>query len=386
MAQRVVIETPLYYNENIINYVAISPSDVTFSNLKQVEIVTKYEVINFEIFLNPTIVRGAMALNHYQRKKYRLKKYHSYLVCPCLSTTHSRTLFDIINEHFDFTSRIGGMKNVLEEIFGDVLLPRLYPQNFVNKTGINKTRGILLHGPPGTGKTMIARTICEILNVQPKIVRGPEIFSSFVGESERMIRVLFDDARLDQQNFGSNSKLHIIVIDELDAVCKNRGQDSLVRDTVHDSVTTQLLSEIDGMIYLDNILLIATTNMVDAIDPALLRPGRIEKVIEIELPDGPPRSDIFDIHTKELIRNGALHQDVDINNIIRRTNGMTGAHVERTIRLAIHAAMRRNILHRNTFDITEQDAEDLQVCNQDFLEALSKIAAEYSADETRKNK
>jgi len=268
------------------------------------------------------------------------------------------------------------MKEVLEEIFGDVLLPRLYPQSFVDKTGINKTRGILLHGPPGTGKTMTARTICDILNVQPKVVRGPEIFSCLVGESKRMIRDLSEDAQLEQKNFGISSKLHVVVIDELDPVCKNRGQDTLVRDTVHDSVTTQLLSEIDGMVYLDNILLVTTTNMVNAIDPALLRPGRIEKVIKIELPDAIARSDIFDIHTKPLIRNGALNQDVDVNNIVRRTNGMTGAHIERIVRLAIHAAMRRDILHRDTFDSTEQDAEDLQVCNQDFIEALAKITSE----------
>ena len=112
-----------------------------------------------------------------------------------------------------------------------------------------------------------------------------------------------------------------------------------MRDTVYDNVTAQLLAEIDGMISLDNILLIGTTNILEAIDPALLRPGRMEKVIKIELTDVAARSAIFDIHTKALIRNAALNEDVDINYIIRRTEGMTGAHVEQIVRLAAQAAM-----------------------------------------------
>jgi SpoVK/Ycf46/Vps4 family AAA+-type ATPase len=181
--------------------------------------------------------------------------------------------------------------------------------------------------------------------VKPKVVRGPEIVSCVLGESEKM-RDLCEDARHDQQNLETNTKLHVIVF-----------------------------NEIDGMIYLVNILLIGTTNILEAIDPALLRPGRIETISKIELRNITARSNIFDIHTKALIRNGALNQDVHINNIIRRTEGMSGAHVERVVRLAIQAAMRRDIVDRDKFDITEEEAEDLEVCNQDFIEALSKISA-----------
>lgn len=131
------------------------------------------------------------------------------------------------------------------------------------------------------------------------------------------------------------------------------------------------------MIYLNNIFLLGTTNTVEAIDSALLRPERIETGIKVELPNATARSDMFDIHTKALLKNGALHQDVDIDNIIRRTEGMTSAHIERIVRLAIHAATQRDILRRDTFDISEQNAADLEVCNQDFLEALSQTTAEY---------
>lgn len=378
MAKRVVVETSLYYDEDINNYVAIHPEDSMFSNANRLEIMNKYGAVSFEVFLKSTVALGTIALNYRQRKKYHLKKYCSYFVrSPSSSSSDksSRTLFDILNEQFDFKSTVGGMENVLEEIFGGVLLPRFYPQSFVAKTEINKTRGILLHGPPGTGKSLIARTICDILKVDPKVVRGPEIFSCMLGESEKKIRDLFDDARHDQQKFGANSKLHVIVFDEIDAVCKNRTNNGLVRDAVHDNVTAQLLSEIDGMVYLDNIFLIGTTNILEAIDPALLRPGRIETVIKIELPNETARSNIFDIYTKALIRNGVLNEDIDINNIIQRTTGMTGAHVERVVRLAIQAAMRRDIVNRGKFCITEEEGEFLEIHNRDFIEALSKISA-----------
>ncbi|CAF4235665.1 unnamed protein product [Rotaria magnacalcarata] len=188
-----------------------------------------------------------------------------------------------------------------------------------------------------------------------------------LGQSEQNIRDLFEEARQDQQKFGANSALLISVFDEIDAVCKNRAQINSVRDNVHDNVTAQLLAEIDGMIYLDNILLISTTNILEAIDPVLLRQGRIEKAIKVELPNAAARSAIFDIYTQALILNAALHQDVDINNIIRRTEGMTAAHVEQIGQLAVHAVMRRDILRRDKFDITEEQTEALEVCNRDFI-------------------
>ena len=373
MTKRTVIETSLYYDENITNYVAIHLEDDVFSDTNRVEILNDYGVLEFEVILKPTVTRGAMALNHFQRKKYHLKKYHSYSVRTC-SPRKSRTLFDIINERFDVKKKVGGMERVLEEIFGNVLLIRLYPQSFVGKTEINNSRDILLYGPPGTGKGLIARTIYDALNVAAKVIRGPEIFSCMLGKSEKKIRNLFDDAHGDQKGYGANSQLHVIMFDEIDAVCKNRTHNGLVRDTVHNNVTAQLLAEIDAMVYLDNILIIGTTSFLQEIDPALLRPGRIETVIEIKLPDAIARSHIFDIYTntKALIRNGAMNQDVNINNIIRSTEGMTGSHVERVVRLAIHAAMQRGIIERDRFDVTEEE-EALEFCNRDFLVALSKI-------------
>ncbi|UJR28619.1 hypothetical protein I4U23_009852 [Adineta vaga] len=362
-SKRVVIETSLYYNEEMVNYAAINPHDDMFSQAKQVEVFTKYGVVKFVVIINPSVTIGAIALNRFQRKKYHMKMYRSYVVRSYSPASPTRTFFEIINEKFNLNDKIGGMQKVLEEIFGNVLLPRLYPQSFIAKTDINKTR---------------ARTVCDALNVIPKVIRGPEILSCMLGESEKNIRDLFEDARSDQQSYGSNSRLHVIIFDEMDAIGKNRTGSNSVRDTVHDSITAQLLAEIDGMAYLNNILIIGTTNILEAIDPALLRPGRIETVIKVDLPDARARSAIFDLHMKALLRNGALYRDVDVNSIIHGTEGLTGAHIERIIRLAIHAAMRRDILHRNTFDVTDEQAEELQVRNDDFIETLTKVQQDQS--------
>ena len=213
-----------------------------------------------------------------------------------------------------------------------------------------------------------------MFNVQPKIVRGPESFSRFLGESEEKIRALFVDARRDQQALGEKSKIHIIIFDELDSICKPRTHcDESTHSNVQDNVTTQLLTEIDEITPLDNILIIGTTNMVTTIEPAFLRPGRIDSVVEVPLPDANARVHIFDIYTKELLQNGLMESDVDIDKIIHATRGLTGAHIERLIRLAITNAMRRDVLLRGRLDINEEESENLRVCNIDFTNAISKI-------------
>ena len=134
-----MIETSLYYDENVTNYVVIHLEDDVFSDTNRVEILNDYGVFEFEVILKPTVTRDAMALNHFQRKKYHLKKYHSYFVWACSPRKSSRTLFDIINERFDVKKKVGGMERVLEETFGNVLLTCLYPQSFVGKKEINNS-------------------------------------------------------------------------------------------------------------------------------------------------------------------------------------------------------------------------------------------------------
>ena len=161
----------------------------------------------------------------------------------------------------------------------------MFPQAVIERMGIKHVKGVLLYGPPGTGKTLIARRIGEMLNAkEPKIVNGPEILNKYVGESEAKIRELFADADADMAEFGDDSELHIIIFDEIDAICKQRGSGK-DGTGVGDTVVNQMLSKMDGVTAINNILIVGMTNRKDMIDSALLRPGRFEVHIEIGLPD-----------------------------------------------------------------------------------------------------
>ena len=179
---------------------------------------------------------------------------------------------------------IGGLGVQFETMFRRAFASRIFP-GLVKELGINHVRGILLFGPPGCGKTLIARKIGQVLNArEPKIVNGPEILDKYVGGSEEKVRALFADAEKEQAEMGDQSMLHIIIFDEMDAVMKARGSGRDSTGTT-DSVVNQLLSKIDGVDSLNNILIIGMTNRKDMIDEAILRPGRLELHIEVALPD-----------------------------------------------------------------------------------------------------
>ncbi|CAF0992282.1 unnamed protein product [Didymodactylos carnosus] len=152
------------------------------------------------------------------------------------------------------------------------------------RAGIKYLRGMLIYAPPGT-QILIARTICEISGVKPEIVNGPELFSNMLEKSKAKIRELFCEAEIDEQSFGTNSDLHIIIFDEIDALCKRR---SIVgtgtRDAIQDSITTQLLINIDGVSQFNNFLIIGTTNIKDSIELALTSPDRLEQMIVHQRP------------------------------------------------------------------------------------------------------
>eukprot|EP00702_Spironucleus_salmonicida_P006409 EST47700.1 ATPase associated with various cellular activities family protein [Spironucleus salmonicida] len=180
---------------------------------------------------------------------------------------------------------IGGLNAQFTQIFRRAFVSRMFPPHLVRKYDLQHVRGILLFGPPGTGKTLIARKIGQLLNTkEPKIVSGPEILDMYVGNSEANIRKLFADAEKDWKELGDESELHLIVMDELDAICKQRGSRGDSTGT-YDSIVNQLLAKMDGVDSLGNILVVGMTNRKDLIDSALLRPGRFEVHVEIHLPD-----------------------------------------------------------------------------------------------------
>ncbi|CAI5514893.1 unnamed protein product [Closterium sp. Naga37s-1] len=278
---------------------------------------------------------------------------------------------------------IGGLDAQFADIFRRAFASRVFPPHIISRLGITHVKGMLLHGPPGTGKTLIARQIGKLLNgMEPKVVNGPEILDKYVGAAEKNIRDLFADAEKDQKEHGDESDLHIIIFDEIDAICKSRGS---VRDGtgVHDSIVNQLLTKIDGVESLNNILLIGMTNRKDMLDEALLRPGRLEVQIEIGLPDEEGRVKILAIHSNKMRENSFMGADVDLNSLAARTKNFSGAELEGLVKSAVSFALSRQT---DPSDLTKAiDEDNIRVTMVDFEEALKEVRPAYGANTEQLN-
>jgi 26S proteasome subunit P45 family/AAA family ATPase, CDC48 subfamily len=247
---------------------------------------------------------------------------------------------------------VGGLENVKQELREAVEWPLKYPERF-KKFGLRPPKGILLFGPPGTGKTLLAKAVATESGANFIAVRGPEIFSKWVGESEKMVREIFRKARM--------AAPAVIFIDEIDALATARGLggDSLVGERV----VAQLLAEMDGVKALENVVVIAATNRPDLVDPALLRPGRFDRIIYVPPPDFRARLEILLIHTKAT----PLAKDVDLEELARRTEGYSGADLELLVREATFLALREDIYAK-------------EVSMRHFEEALKKVRPSVAPD------
>ena len=284
----------------------------------------------------------------------------------------------IIQPDFKFENMgIGGLDNEFSTIFRRAFASRIFPPGIIEQLGMQHVKGVLLFGPPGTGKTLIARQIGKMLNArEPKVINGPEVLNKFVGQSEENIRKLFADAEREYKEKGDESGLHIIIFDELDAVCKQRGSGSAGGTGVGDSVVNQLLSKLDGVDQLNNILLIGMTNRMDMIDDALLRPGRLEVHVEISLPDEHGRLQILKIHTEKMRTNDRLDPDVDLAELASLAKNFSGAELSGLVRAAGSYAFRRHTKVGTMAGIS-QDAAEIRLIRADFMNALEDVHSAF---------
>jgi transitional endoplasmic reticulum ATPase len=254
---------------------------------------------------------------------------------------------------------IGGLRNVIQKVREMIELPMRHPEIF-DRIGIEAPRGVLLYGPPGTGKTLLAKAVANETNANFYSIGGPEIMSKFYGESEERLRETFKQA---QENAPS-----IVFIDEIDSIAPKREE---VSGDVEKRVVSQLLTLMDGLESRGKVVVIGATNRPDALDPALRRPGRFDREIEIGIPDQTGRSEILEIHTRGM----PLTQDVNLESMAKITHGFVGADLEAVCREAAMRSLRRALPEINLEEskIPIETLNKIKITWEDFENALRDV-------------
>ncbi len=248
---------------------------------------------------------------------------------------------------------IGGLESAKQELQEAVEWPLKYPESF-EKFGVRPPRGVLIYGPPGTGKTLLAKAVANESDANFIAVKGPELLSKWVGESEKGVREVFRKAR--------QTAPTVIFFDEIDSIASTRGGSS-TDSGVTQRVVNQLLTEIDGLEELQDVAVIAATNRVDILDPALTRPGRFDRHVKVDDPDEKARLAIFKVHTTKM----PLSEDVELEILAKRTEGFVGADIEAVCREAVMLTLR---------DSLESENVDMK----HFKEAMKKVKPKNEAD------
>lgn len=254
---------------------------------------------------------------------------------------------------------IGGLRHEIQKVREMIELPMRHPEIF-DRIGIEAPRGVLLFGPPGTGKTLLAKAVANETNANFYSIGGPEIMSKFYGESEERLRETFKQA---QENAPS-----IIFIDEIDSIAPKREE---VSGDVEKRVVSQLLTIMDGLESRGKVVVIGATNRPDALDPALRRPGRFDREIEIGIPDQKGRQEILEIHTRGM----PLTEEVKLSSIAKVTHGFVGADLEAVCREAAMKSLR-NVLPEINLEESKIPVETLnkiKIKPQDFETALKEV-------------
>ena len=248
---------------------------------------------------------------------------------------------------------VGGLNQLKEELQESIEWPIKYKEAY-EYVNVETPKGILLHGPPGTGKTLIAKALAKMTDSNFISIKGPELLSKWVGESEKGIREIFRKAR--------QAAPCIIFLDEVDALVPRRGSGGS-ESHVTENVVSQILTEIDGLEELHNVLIIGATNRLDIVDEALLRPGRFDRIIEVPNPDTEGRQHIFEIHTKKK----PLDNDVDISKMVELTEGFSGAEIAAIANRAAITALKRFVSQKS------QKVKDIKIIQKDLVDAVDKV-------------
>ncbi len=247
---------------------------------------------------------------------------------------------------------VGGLKEQMEEIKEVIELPLKKPKLF-KKIGIQPPKGILLYGPPGTGKTILAKAVASSTNSSFIEIVGSELVQKFIGEGAKLVKEIFKLAKTKSPT--------IIFIDELDAIAATRIDVGTSGEREVQRTFMQFLAEIDGFKHLENVKVIGCTNRKDILDPAVTRPGRLDRLIEIPLPNKEGKKEIFKIHTKNML----LDKDIEIDKIIKQMEKFSGAEIKAVCTESGYFAIRKDKIN-----ITEKD----------FLKAIKKVKAREKAE------
>jgi transitional endoplasmic reticulum ATPase len=266
-------------------------------------------------------------------------------------------------------SAIGGLEEVKRELQEAVEWPLRYPDLYT-KLGHTMPKGVLMHGPSGTGKTLLAKAVATESEANFISVRGPELLSKWVGESERGIREIFRRAR--------QAAPCVVFFDEIDSIAPTRGMggDSMVTERV----VSQLLTELDGIQALSGVVVIAATNRADMIDPALLRPGRFDKIVFVPMPDKAARQRILEIHAKDK----PMGPDVDFAKISEMTEGFSGADTSAVANTAVSLVLHEYLAKYPTPEEAAKHASEAHVMIRHFEEAVRKIKTQREGKPTEK--
>ncbi|PSP65355.1 AAA family ATPase [Halobacteriales archaeon QH_8_64_26] len=262
---------------------------------------------------------------------------------------------------------VGGLGDTKERLRETIQWPLDYPEVF-DALDMQAARGVMLYGPPGTGKTLMAKAVANEAESNFISIKGPELLNKYVGESEKGVREVFSKAR---ENAPT-----VIFFDEIDAIAGERGQNA-GDSGVGERVVSQLLTELDGLEELEDVVVVATSNRPDLIDPALLRPGRLDRHVHVPVPDETARRAIFTVHT----RDKPLADNVDLDSLAPRTQGYVGADIEAVCREAAMAASRELITEVDPAEI-DSGIGNVRVTDEHFEWALNEVTPSVT-EETR---